>query len=345
MIGISIYPNEKKELTLSAIDHAEKAGLKIGFSTLQLPEDNGSDLEEFQEILLYARQHGIKLIVDISPTVLEKYHLSSYEDLHQYGIEYVRLDSGFTVSEIAAKFSSFHIVLNASTVTEKDVNQLKAAGIDLNWIYACHNYYPEPYTGISMELVKSLNHELHHMGIETIAFIPGDNHLRGPLHNGLATVEEHRLMHDEILRNALELLDTETDHVLIGDIDVKEKDWKILQNLNNGFIEVPLVTDKIIDDAIIHHDRIDRSEWLWRSTESRLRKISVQADEPRLRCRGAVCINNSRFLRYEGEISIARKDLPADDRVNVIGYIPSSCVYLLNFASHKLGIRFKRVTR
>lgn len=342
MIGISIYPNEKKELTLSAIDHAEKAGLKIGFSTLQLPEDNGSDLEEFQEILKCARQHGIRLIVDISPTVLEKYHLSSYEDLHQYGIEYVRLDSGFTVSEIAAKFSSFHIVLNASAVTEKDVNQLKAAGIDLNWIYACHNYYPEPYTGISLELVKSINHELHHMGIETIAFIPGDNHLRGPLHNGLATVEEHRLMHDEILRNALELLDAETDHVLIGDIDVKENDWKILQDLNNGFIEVPLVTDEMLDEKIIHHDRIDRSEWLWRSTESRFRNVSVHPEEPKKRSPGAVCINNSSFLRYEGEITIARRDLPADDRVNVIGYIPSSYAYLLNFASHNIGIRFKK---
>ena len=51
-----------------------------------------------------------------------------------------------------------------------------------------------------------------------------------------------------------------------------------------------------------------------------------------------VTIDNSNFKRYAGEINIVLKDLPKDDRVNVIGKLNTSSVIINKI---KEGVRFK----
>ena len=45
---------------------------------------------------------------------------------------------------------------------------------------------------------------------------------------------------------------------------------------------------------------------------------------------GSLTIDNIRYGRYSGEIMLVRSDLPADDRVNVIGHVPENALILLN---------------
>ena len=51
-----------------------------------------------------------------------------------------------------------------------------------------------------------------------------------------------------------------------------------------------------------------------------------------------VTVDNSKFKRYAGEINIVLKDLPSDERVNVIGKIDSTDVIIENI---KRGNVFK----
>ena len=72
-----------------------------------------------------------------------------------------------------------------------------------------------------------------------MAFVPGDGVLRGPLQEGLPTVEEHRFHKEDVLLHLLSLhYDLGCDKVAIGDIDVSDRVWKGIGNLNEGIIEV-----------------------------------------------------------------------------------------------------------
>ena len=61
------------------------------------------------------------------------------------------------------------------------------------------------------------------------------------------------------------------------------------------------------------------------------------------RVRGSVCINNSQFGRYAGELSIAKKDMPADERVNVVGCISKKSMELLDLIDQNIGIKLMEV--
>ncbi len=57
-------------------------------------------------------------------------------------------------------------------------------------------------------------------GLLVQGFVPGDTELRGPLYQGLPTLEEHRGVHP--LAGALDLLASNTDIVYIGDAGLSE---------------------------------------------------------------------------------------------------------------------------
>ena len=58
-------------------------------------------------------------------------------------------------------------------------------------LYRCHNFYPKQFTALSLESVREINRRLRCLGFDTMGFVPGNKELRGPLQEGLPTVEEH----------------------------------------------------------------------------------------------------------------------------------------------------------
>ena len=56
-----------------------------------------------------------------------------------------------TIAQLSRKIT---ISLNASTLTEKDINELNTYQADFSNLEAWHNYYPRPETGLDKRMVS-----------------------------------------------------------------------------------------------------------------------------------------------------------------------------------------------
>ena len=343
-IGISIYLGTGLKQNIEILKKAKAANVSFAFTSLQIPEEKVMDYErETKNLLEKCKEYGIELIADASPETVKKLSCNTIEELKTWGITSIRVDYGYSPEEVARLSKTFQIVLNASTITAKDIQDWKNAGADLSRFIACHNYYPKEYTGLSMENVCEINEFLKLKGIQTMGFVPGDMTMRGPLYAGLPTVEAHRYHKTDILLNMLELyFDGKCDMVMVGDIDISDEAWKSVELLNQGIIEIKAEIDKKYHfiKNMTHHDRIDSSNYIFRSIESRMLENRIEPENCIERKKGSICISNSKYLRYEGEMEIMRQDLPGDERVNVIGYVDLEYVKYLPYIKNEIGIRF-----
>ncbi len=341
--GISLYLASGRQFNLEIIRKAEAAGITKGFTSLHIPEEEGEDYRKQAIALLEdCAEAKIRLTVDVSPETPGKLGISAIEELRDLGVEAIRLDFGFEEEDIVNLSRIFHIVWNASTVPADNMRKWISMGADTTHFTACHNYYPKCYTGLSLEKVRKINEKLKLQGYRTEAFIPGNKVLRGPLKEGLPTVEAHRNQKDLLLA-MLELADASTDVVYIGDADVTAPVWKWMKDVKSGF--VPLHAELYSHPelySVLQHDRPDSSEYVIRSQESRQLAGSDQipAENVVERNAGDICMSNEDFLRYRGEVEVCRKALPRDPRVNVIGKIAETDLAYLPYIKDGMGFCF-----
>ena len=345
--GISLYMGSGLATNIQIIDKAHAAGASFAFTSLQIPEETDIDqASETRRLLQLCREANLNLIADISPRTLAKLGYSSLSELKGTGIDYVRLDFGFSAAETVELSHDFHVVFNASTISKQDILAWRSAGADFTRFAACHNYYPKPLTGLSIERVANINRGLSELGFTTMAFIPGDKTLRGPLYEGLPTVEAHRGdTADQLAIDALELLEAKTDIVMVGDPDLSTRAWQRLTELSRGYVSLRAS----IEDSYayvrqqIHHDRPDSSAYVIRSQESRgyaqlaQRSFDPQPYEQRLL--GSISVGNIGYARYAGELEIARCNLPHEERVNIIGKIADDDLPFLPHINSGFGFK------
>ncbi|WP_024291921.1 MupG family TIM beta-alpha barrel fold protein [Lacrimispora indolis] len=344
--GISIYFSNGMEKNERLIKKAVENGVKYAFTSLHIPEETGVDYRrDVQRLLEICREGQLNLIVDVGPETLEKLGTSNISELKDLGITHVRLDYGFDAKETVQISKDFYVVFNASTIMEEELLEWKRYGADFTRFAACHNFYPKQFTALSLKQTKEMNQRLKYLGFTTMAFVPGNLELRGPLFEGLPTVEAHRGRKDQVLLNMLELYyEGFCDVVLIGDVDVEEQDWKDIQCLSNDYVELKadiLPSYDYVKD-IIHHDRPDSSEYVIRSQESRQYKQKIRPEnenQAQIRNQGSICISNKNYLRYMGELEIARIDLPGEDRVNIIGQVQETHMKYLPYIQKGLGVK------
>ncbi len=343
-LGISLYLGSGETCNREVIAKAQKAKMQYAFTSLHIPEETVAGYAtQIKALMQLCKEHELSLMIDVGPRTVEKLELASLFDLKQFGIQHLRIDYGFSLEEIVELAKEFYIILNASTLLAQDMEMMVKAGIDLQRIMACHNFYPKPLTGLSIEKTREINDLLHSYGIRSMGFVSSDDVRRGPLHLGLPTVEDHR--DQDVLKQVLELkYRCRCDMILVGDIDLSETSWRKLEQLQEGYIslqaevleEYQFVCDKI------HHDRVDFSPYVIRSVESRVQKRSVKPDVPALRPKGTIFISNENYLRYEGELEIARCDLQGDHRVNVIGNIQTEDLPYLDYIQDGFGFQIRR---
>ncbi|WP_426349989.1 MupG family TIM beta-alpha barrel fold protein [Alloiococcus sp. CFN-8] len=343
-VGISLYLGTGIEKNREIIDKAKRAKVKYAFTSLHLPEERVEDYsKEVNALLELCTLADIKLIIDIGPRTIEKLKLKSIQELKETPITHIRPDYGFTSKEIAELSNTFNIVFNSSTISEEELMELKGYGCDFSRFLAADNFYPKPLTGLSIDTLVERNKRLKYMGIKTLAFVPGDLVKRGPLYEGLPTVEDHR--YKDPLLSILELRSSALcDIVLIGDVDITEELWNKLEKLNSGYVELRADIRKeysFVRD-IIHHDRPDSSSYVIRSQESREYGTPgklFKAETAMLRSKGSISIGNENYLRYSGELEIARVDLPVEARVNIIGKIDQEDIKYLQYIDKAMGFR------
>ena len=178
-----------------------------------------------------------------------------------------------------------------------------------------------------------------------MAFVKGDE-LRGPVYEGLPTVEEHRNM--RFLTSCLDLLALNTDVILIGDVDLSDENWKEFGYFSKGII--PLKNEHNILTDKVFQDRRDSSEYVVRAAaggnlgetrkdfceyikkelaEDNIDIEKISSDIPIKK--GDVLVSNSKYLRYEGELEIALKNLDTDQKRCIVSKITEEDMELLDY--------------
>ena len=342
-LGRSVYLTEfeKQKAPLAA----GSAGGAPVFISLHIGEEFAPDYpDRVRAMCSWLREHGWRILADVSEQTAIQFGCSDILQLaRDLGLWGLRLDDGFTLEEACSLAARMPIAVNASTVTPEEAAALAAAGSE---VIAIHNFYPRPETGLDPEFLQESTRMLQAAGLKVYAFIPGDEQLRGPLHEGLPTLEAHRgaaplaAFADLAVHYGLE-------GIFAGDPGVSSYELEQIASFCvDGVLPVP-VHLKAGQEGLygqIFTCRPDSPSWLVRYQESRKYARQGGLVEPAdcaARPRGTITMDNLRYGRYSGEIQLMRQDLPADERVNVIGRVDPR--YLLLVDCIRRGSRFKMV--
>ncbi|HDR7352461.1 Uncharacterized protein BCZB5J_00810 [Bacillus cereus] len=340
MIGVSIYlSKERVKKQEEWLKVAKENGFSSIFTSLHIPEDDPGTYKELIQILgKQALKYDMELMVDVSPKSLHHLGMTyeNVEELVDWGITGLRMDYGITPKEIARVSHKMKVALNASTITDSFWKELIIENIKVANVEAWHNFYPRPETALAKSFLQKQNEYLHECGIKTMAFIPGDGEKRGPLYEGLPTLEKHRNMRP--LQAYLELVqDCAVDKVLIGDISGSLESIQEIASASRGIIPLryePSINENEVLKVVekVHTNRFDPARDAIRSVESREgNKVVLQPMNTISRKKGSITIDNELYGRYAGEMQVVVNDLPVDEKVNVVGMVVEEDVPLLPY--------------
>lgn len=354
MLGISIYLSEKNiEKNKKYIELAKNNGFNSIFTSLHIPEDDPSTYKTLLQLLgTWAIESEMELMADISAKSLTHLGLdySNVSELQNWGVTGLRVDYGLNEKKIADLSKKMKIALNASTLTPAFLDELLKCGLQTENVEAWHNFYPRPETGLATSYLIEKNKWIKSFGISTMAFIPGNDEMRGPLYKGLPTLEKHRginplLAYLDLTQNC------HVDKVLVGDISIKIETMEALSKTRE-FIELrykPYSQEEEILSMVeqVHTNREDPARDCLRSMESRLYgsfgEKSLKPANTISRAKGSVTIDNELYGRYGGELQIMLTNLPSDEKVNVIGIIIEDDLSLLQYIGAGKKFKLKRV--
>lgn len=353
--GISIFIGMQYSLedNLQYIKKAKELGFSSIFTSLHIPEaDYKNAVNEFKDIVSLAESLNMKVIADISPRAFSYLNadMNNLKPIKDLGVFGIRVDFGFSPAEIA-EFTrnpyGLKIEINASTVTKKFLDEIEKYNPDFSKFQACHNYYPRLNTGISEEILIRKNNLLKKYNMKVSAFIPSLINKRGPIFEGLPTLEKHRSIKPYIATKHLFALGI--DDVIFGDSIPSNEELETVGKIKENIIEfnVKIFDCSDLEKKIIfncqHENRPDPAEDVIRSTNSRTALNGKEKIEPLntiARERGYITIDNINYLRYCGELQICKKDLPMDSRVNVVGKVALDELFLLDFIDEESKFAF-----
>ena len=323
IIGYSIYPSTwiEKRKQLSSLFQEGSAV----FTSLHISEEmNEGYVTKVEAMVEFLKSTGYEIIADVSRRSLEVFGEDSLASLaRRLRIDVLRIDYGFSEEEMLEAAREVAICLNASTLTEDTAKRLKDTGHEF---FAMHNYYPRPETGLDADQFQAKNEMLRSYGIDVMAFIMGDDSLRGPLHEGLPTLEEHRGVSPYVafvdMQNTYKIR-----HIFMGDGLVTEPVARLIQRvITQGVYPIPAELQDMNENLYdqVFTVRTDSPKSLMRLQESREYATQGEIITPRNtveRQKGSITMDNADYKRYSGEIQILRTDFGADSRVNVIGHV------------------------
>ena len=324
MKGLSIYLNEPiTDETNEWLQRMRTVGFTSLFTSLHIPEDDSSlYVERLQALGRVAKTLGYELVADIAPASLATLGKTweTAATLTDWGVTGLRLDYGISPRQIATLSNQMMVALNASTLTEDELTEMKAHSLQLERTEAWHNFYPRPETGLDRTWFDEKNAWLQAQGLRVQAFIPGDGTLRGPLFETLPTLEDHRGVAP--FASYLDLIAT-VDRILVGDPRLTEATIRQFEAEQDGVIVLRAFANGRQEQRDTETNRFDPARDVIRSVESRMSPstIDLTPQDPSARPLGTITIDNERYGRYAGEVQITKCDLSADERINVLGRV------------------------
>lgn len=340
-LGCSIYLTEHENRIAPLA--APAAGGAPVFLSLHITEEFTPDYPRRVKALCDSlREQDCRILADVSRKTLLAFGAQDLISLAKHlGLWGLRLDYGFSLEETLALAARMPIAVNASTVAEETVAALAGAG---ETVFAMHNFYPRPETGLDEDFLRESTMRLHQAGMKVLAFIPGDTVLRGPLGMGLPTLERHRGVAPSAAFADL-AVNFGVDGIFAGDPGVSETEQAYIRHFcQTGEISLPVCFRPGYEELYgrVFTCRPDSPAWLIRFQESRTyagQGASVAEDNCAARTRGTVTMDNRNYARYSGEIQLLRRDLPRDDKVNVIGRVSEKHMILIDCI--RRGTRFR----
>lgn len=344
-LGISIYPDKSVlEEDINYIKMANRYGFDRIFLNLLTVIDDDS-LYKFKSVVKFARELGFEVIADVSPSVFKDLNID-YKDLkvfYDLGLTGIRLDMGFSGNE--ESIMSFNpyglkIELNISSGT-RYIDNIMSYLPNKDNIIGCHNFYPHKYTGISRSHFLDSTKRFKEYGLRTAAFISSNVGIFGPwvVNEGLPTLEEHRVLPLEV--QAKDFFNTGLiDDVIISNCYASEEELKTLGNmskdiltLNVDIIENLPETERNILLEELHFNRGDVSEYMIRSTQSRVKykNHNFELINPKDMEKGDIIIESSLYSHYAGEMHIVLKEMENSGRTSVVGKVVDEEIYLLDY--------------
>jgi len=301
---------------------AAEAGSTLAFTSLHIPEDSPVGARAAATAIVSAATDSrLSVVADVSPNTARLLGDSPWDFLRSIGVARARIDFGFSVAEIRSIAAVLPIALNASTLRAVDLAPF--ADLDVELI---HNFYPREWTGLALASVASSVAVARSFGWRVGAFIAGDSVRRGPLGEGLPTVEDHRTIPP--LFQALALVDAGVDDVYVGDPALTDHSWARLGSFARDDVVVldgvaaPGVHPAVIETLTVpDRNRPDTAAAMIRLEHSRERFAGLSLPDVggQPRPAGSVTVQLPAAGRYRGEVAITLRDLPADDRVTVVG--------------------------
>lgn len=286
-----------------------------------------------EEICRTLASLDFRIIADVSRKTLAQFGCRDLVELAKHlGLWALRIDYGFDREEIAALAEKMPIVVNASTVTAEDARIIAHRGRE---VFAMHNFYPRPETGLDEAYLAQTTADLQAAGLKVLAFIPGDEMRRGPVYEGLPTLEAHR----NVLPSAA-FVDLAVrfgiNEIFLGDSGLSDTETERIRLFcRENVIPIPAVLACEYEYLYgqVFTCRVDSPRGLIRFLESREYSCKGDVVAPhncKVRLRGAITMDNEAYGRYTGELQIVRSGLKADSRVNVIGAVPENAWLLMD---------------
>ena len=222
---------------------------------------------------------------------------------------------------------------------------------NINKLYGCHNFYPHIYTGLSYNNFIISSKQFKDLGIRTAAFVnsPSAKHGPWPVSEGLCTLEMHRNLPIEVQVKHLFAMEI-IDDVIIANAFASEEEIKALSKVNREMLEfnVELIDEiRDLDKKIVleefHFNRGDSSEYMARSTQSRVKYKGERFPPYNLVDikRGDILIDSDLYTRYAGELQVALKDMKNTGKTNVVGKIIYDEIFLLDYIKPWSKFSFK----
>ncbi len=346
-LGISIYPDRSEtEEIIKYLDLASKYNVTRIFSCLLSAPKDDETINEYRKIFHYAKSLNMDIIVDVIPSLFDDFNIT-YEDLSffkEFGVAGFRLDESFDgMKEAIMTFNDEGLIveLNASMPT-KYLDFIMSFSANKSKLSMCHNFYPQKYTGLGLDLFNKCNEVIEKHNVPISAFVSSQNEgAFGPwgFKEGLPTLEMHRELDINLQVRHFVAMEN-VDDIIISNFYATEEEFKSIANVSREFLQFKIEENEQnseVEKEIIyefkHYVRGDMSDYMARSTWSRVKykDSTILPTDTRDLKRGDVVILNDNYGRYKGELHIVLKDMKNEGNKNIVGRIKEEEMFLLEY--------------
>lgn len=314
VLGVSVYPDIRPLDEIAGyLALAAKHGFTRVFTSMFSVEGTPEEvLAYFRDLDAAAHEVGMRVSLDINPDCMARLgatpsDLSVFADIKA---DILRMDGAYGEDDNVTMLQNpygMQIEYNASALMPSAIESLVSRGVEKSRILACHNFYPQRYTGFRWDKFCEVNARLSALGISIGAFVAShapDTHGVWDATCGLPTVERLRDYPADLQARLLAAAGT-TD-IFFGNAYASEEElaavaeavapleptfvkpeleeavkssiWfdyeQLLGNVRRVRVEplfdLTAVEREILFDFFPHLDMGDSSEWIWRTRMPRM---------------------------------------------------------------------------